>query len=115
MKWTTPLVVIVAFAGLGASAPPGIFSKKAPKADPVQRVPELLYTVKMEPQEAKRIAAASELRQYDSKMFPDIVPILVDVVHNDKLPAVRQEAISSLGKIRPVSAMAGEAIEEAAK
>jgi hypothetical protein len=115
MKWTTQLVVIVMFAGLTASAPAGIFSKKAPKADPVQRVPELLYTVKMEPEEAKRVAAATELRQYDSKMFPDVVPILADVVRNDKSPVVRQEALNSLGKIRPVSAMAGEAIEEAAK
>src|SRR5262249_42602149 len=98
-----------------ASSPASIFFKKTPKADPAQRVPQLLYTVKMEADEAKRAAAAVELREFDSKTFPDIVPILADVVRNDKAPAVRLEAVQSLAKIRPVSAMAGEALESALK
>lgn len=115
MKWTTRLVVIVAITGITSSAPAALFKKAPPKGDPVQRVPQLLYTVKMEPDEKKRAAAANELREYDSKMFPEIVPILADVVHNDKSSAVRLEAVQSLSKIRPVSAIAGEALEHAAK
>src|SRR5207237_7849205 len=93
----------------------GIFFKKTPKADPVQRVPQLLYTVKTEPDEAKRAAAAAELREYDATMFPDIVPILADVLRTDGAQGVRLEAVQSLGKIRPVSAMAGEALEAASR
>src|SRR5205085_8876672 len=63
--------------------------------------------------ENKRARAAEELRQYDPAAFPDIVPVLIDVLVNDKKPAVRAEAAQSLGKLRPVSQQAGQALEYA--
>jgi hypothetical protein len=62
----------------------------------------------------KRAQAAEELRDYDSVKFAEIVPVLVDVLKNDKKPTVRVEALNSLAKIRPVTALAGQAIEKAA-
>lgn len=92
----------------------GPFSRKsAPRGDANARVPELLYHVKMDSDERKRAAAAEELRTFDPKQFPEIVPILCDVLETDKSAAVRLEAAQSLGKIRPVSPAAGQALEQA--
>src|SRR5207302_3914603 len=69
--------------------------------------------VKADKDESKRARAAEELRQYDPTMFRDIIPVLIDVLHNDKKPSVRAEAAQSLGKLRPVSQEAGLALEQA--
>jgi HEAT repeat protein len=105
------LVIVLAWA---APAPAQwIFAKKQ-KVNPSQRVPELILIVKTDPDERKRTHAAEELRDYDSATFTEIVPVLVDVLHQDKKMNVRLEALNSLAKIRPVSARAGQAIEKAA-
>jgi hypothetical protein len=107
------LVVPLALA-LGVPARAGIiFGKHANKPTPAERVPELIITVKTDKDESKREAAAEELRQYNTKDFPDIVPILIDVLLHDPKPGVRAEAAESLGKIRPVSQDAGWALEKA--
>src|SRR5262249_33698182 len=105
------LVIVLAWA---APAPAQwIFAKKQ-KMNPSQRVPELVLIVKTDSDERKRSHAAEELRDYDSATFTEIVPVLVDVLQQDKKMNVRLEALTSLAKIRPVSARAGQAIEKAA-
>jgi len=105
------LVIVLAWA---APAPAQwIFAKKQ-KMNPSQRVPELVLIVKTDSDERKRAHAAEELRDYDSATFTEIVPVLVDVLQQDKKMNVRLEALTSLAKIRPVSARAGQAIEKAA-
>ena len=91
-----------------------IFRKAPPPPPPAQRVPQLIGIVKSDPDESKRISAVQELRDHDTKAFPDIVPILADVAKNDAKAGVRAEAINSLVRIRPISALAGQAIEKAA-
>jgi hypothetical protein len=91
----------------------GLFGKKA-KIVPSQRVPELIVTVKTDPDERKRANAAEELHYYDVATFTEIVPVLADVLQHDKKVSVRMEAVTSLAKIRPVSNMAGQALEKAA-
>lgn len=115
MNGTKSIAIVVLMMSLAGTAPASIFGKKTPKVDPAQRVPQLLYNVQMEQDEKKRVAAAAELREYDSKQFPEIVFILADIVETDKSAAVRAEAVQSLGKIRPITATAGQAIEHAAK
>jgi|SRR5579883_2402609 len=90
----------------------GIFSKK-PKPTPAERVPELIKTLKTDGDERKRGSAAEELRQYDPAQFPDMVPALIDALLNDNKPAVRADAAQTLGKLRPVSAAVGAALEQA--
>jgi HEAT repeats len=90
-----------------------LFAKKQ-KAVPSQRVPELILTVKTDPAENKRAHAAEELHNYDATTFTEIVPVLVDVLQHDKKASVRFEAVNSLAKIRPVSTLAGQALEKAA-
>lgn len=95
-----------------APAPGQIFIRKV-KPSPAQRVPELIMIAKTDVDERKRIHAVEELRDYDPMMFTEIVPALADVLQNDKKPGVRMEAITSLAKIRPVNAEAGQALERA--
>jgi hypothetical protein len=114
MNRSRTFLVLVLLAATPALAPAGfIFGKKAPKPDPAVRVPELLGTVKSDGDEDKRCAAAEELRQYDAEKFPDIIPVLVDVLLHDSKASVRAEAAQSLGKLRPVNPQAGAALEQA--
>jgi HEAT repeats len=105
------LVIILACT---APAPAQWFFPKKQKPNPTQRVPELIMIVKTDPDERKRTHAAEELREYDATVFTEIVPVLADVLLNDKKMNVRLEALNSLAKIRPVSATAGHAMEKAA-
>ena len=89
-----------------------LFSKK-PRPAPQQRVPELILIVKTESDERKRTSAAEELREFDAKTFTEIVPVLVDVLQNDKSSSVRYEALDSLSRLRPVTPLAGQALEKA--
>jgi HEAT repeats len=114
MKWQQFVAVFLAAAALAAPAEGGIFfGKKKPPVDPAQRVPELLGIVKTSPDEHKRSQAAEELRKYDMQSFPEVVPTLVDVLLHDAKPSVRVEAAQSLGRIRPISQTAGQALEQA--
>ena len=106
-----PLLILLAW--VAPTPAQGIFAKK-PKVNPTQRVPELILTVKTDTDERKRAHAVEELRDYDAATFTEIVPVLVDVLLHDKKLNVRLEALGSLTKIRPVTSMAGHAIEKAA-
>lgn len=108
------LVAALLAVALTTTARAGIlFKKKKPPVDANQRVPELIGQVKTSPDEHQRSQAAQELRQYDPIAFPDIVPVLLDVLANDPKPPVRAEAAHSLSKLRPVSVMVGQALEQA--
>jgi hypothetical protein len=106
-------LVLLGFVAIPTgSAQAQLFSKKV-KAAPQQRVPELILIVKTDADERKRISAAEELREFDAKMFGEIVPVLVDVLQNDKSSSVRYEALDSLSRLRPVTPLAGQALEKA--
>jgi hypothetical protein len=112
--WTLLLVPLVSIPLLGQPVSAGIlFGKKSKKPIPNDRVPELLAIVKTDGDEAKRTAAAEELRNYDPTAYPMIIPTLVDVLLSDQKPNVRAEAAQSLGKLRPVTQQAGMALEKA--
>jgi len=103
------LIVVPAFA-LPVRA--GLFDKRV-KPDPALRVPLLIGQLRAEKDEHKRAAAAEELRQYDPKAFPEIIPVLIDVLENDVAAGVRLQALHSLSSFRPVSQEVGEALEHA--
>jgi hypothetical protein len=113
MKGYLYLILLVAPA-IALPAQGGIFTYKPTTArpKPEMRVPGLLYTVKADPNEGKRAAAAAELGEFDARLFPDMVPVLVDVLQNDTKPTVRREAAVSLGHF-PVTPLAGKALHEA--
>jgi hypothetical protein len=108
------LLVVLVLVSLPVGASAGIlFGKKGAKPAPQERVPELIRIIKTDGDENKRADACEELRDYDPAQFPDIVPVLVEAMLNDKKAGVRAEAAHSLGKIRPVSQMVGRALEKA--
>lgn len=112
-KLTLALLITFSLAWL-APADAQLFSRK-PKTPPAQRLGELIVQVKTDADEGKRAAAAEELREFDVKKFPEIVPVLIDVARHDKKASVRHDALDSLAKIRPVSQGAGQMLEWAAQ
>jgi hypothetical protein len=107
-----PIVVLLALVPCHAHAQ-WLFKKSTPR-DPAQRVPELIQILRTDPDERKRSSAAEELRDYDVKAHPQIIPALVEAALRDSKHGVRSDALSSLSRIRPVSPMAGQALEYAA-
>src|SRR5262249_46173439 len=84
-----------------------------PKADPAQRLPELLMQLKSDGDENRRAAAAEELRQYDAGQSPEMIGVLIDALLHDPKPGVRAEAAQTLGRLRPLNQQAGWALEQA--
>jgi hypothetical protein len=114
MRWYAYLLLAgIVVAGTATDSDAQIFGPKKNKTTPQQRVPELLVIVQQDKDGHKRADAAEELRQYDPAQFPEIVPVLVDVLQSDPTAAVRIEAATSLGRMRPISVQAGQALEKA--
>jgi hypothetical protein len=115
MRWYHSLLVLAVAAALTTRAPAiTLFAKRA-KMNPAERVPQLINTLRTAADERKRIAAADELRQYDVGAFPQIVEALAEVLKNDPSTSVRAEAAHSLGRLRPASPEAAQALEAAGK
>ena len=86
---------------------------KGKKTDPA-RVPALIETLKSDPDEKKRKAAADELGRADVKAMPEIVPALVAALQKDASAAVRTEVAEAIGTLGSVYPVAGVALETAA-
>ena len=119
MKRTTLcFALIVGILASGRPAPAidlglGILNKKKPKADPPSRAKLLLETLRTDPDESKRKAAATELRGLDPRNTPDLITGLVSSLQKDPSPGVRIEAAESIGIMKPISQPAGLAMEAA--
>jgi hypothetical protein len=112
MKRYVYVLALLAAARMTIPAEAGIFGKST-KVKPEERVPQLLAILKTDPDERKREAAAKELRDFDAGAFPGMVPALVGALLGDSKVGVRVEAAETLGKVRPVSPAAGQALEQA--
>jgi hypothetical protein len=116
MRWC-PVLVLAALMLNGTasegSAQIQLFGSKKSKTPPQQRVPELVALLKTDTNDHKRSQAAEELRQFDPKDFPEIVPALIDALQTDNSASVRVEAATGLGRLRPVTVPAGQALEKA--
>jgi hypothetical protein len=106
------LVVPVVVLSLAAPSQAGLLRKSA-RPDPAVHVPALVETLKSDRDERARAAAASELDEYDAKAFPDILPALIDALATDPSTSVRSRAAEAIGKVRPITAAAGYALERA--
>ncbi|VTR98622.1 HEAT repeat domain-containing protein [Tuwongella immobilis] len=104
-----PVVVLLATTSVHA----GIFSRKKEKPDPATYVPALINTLKSDPDASKRDDAAEELREYDPKAFPDMIPALLQGMTRDTSSTVRSTCVATLGKLRPINQQVGFALEQA--
>lgn len=111
-RWMFAIVAVISAAG-PAPAGFGIFSRKA-KIDPAEHVPALIMQLKTDKDDAKRSAAAEELRNFDPKAFPEMMTVLADALLKDSSATVRSEAASTIVKLRPITQQAGYALEQAA-
>jgi HEAT repeats len=107
-------ILLVHFVMVVAAVPAtaGWFDKKV-KANPAERVGMLLVTLKTDADAGKRADAAGELRNFDGRMYPEIIPALLEVLKNDSAVGVRREAAQSLGRIKPASAEVDRALADA--
>jgi hypothetical protein len=107
-------LILASFLALATVVPAqaGLFRKTA-KPEPSVYVPALVEVLKAGTDERARVAAANELRDYDAKTFPEILPALIEALASDASASVRGEAAESIGKVRPVTAQAGYALEQA--
>jgi len=74
----------------------------------------LIETLKTNPDERARAAAIEDLRDYDLKNFPDILPAWIEALQHDSSVDVRLAAARSIGGMRPISQQGGFALERAA-
>jgi hypothetical protein len=108
-----PVLLLIPFLAPSATAGISNFWHRDARPSPSERVPQLLQILRSDGDEGKRAAAAEELRQFDPVAFPEIIPALLDVLHRDAKPSVRTEAVQTLGRLRPVSQLVGQALEQA--
>ena len=114
MRWCAYLMLVgVVVAGAAPDCQAQLFGSKKPKTPPQQRVPEVILMVQQDKDAHKRSDAAEELRQYDPTQFPQIIPVLIEVLQSDSSSSVRIEAAISLGRMRPISVAAGQALDKA--
>ena len=106
------LLLIAALAAMPTAAPAGPFKNK-PKLD-AARVQTLLETLKSDPDEKKRKAAADELGAADARQMPEVAAGLTTALQKDASAGVRAEAAQSLGQLDQVYPLAGVALEAAA-
>src|SRR5207302_11520092 len=103
MKWCRYLLVPLAVMTLTSPSWAGIpFFSKHTKPNPTERVPELLNTIKTSQGEHKRGSAVEELRQYEAAAFPQMIPILLEVLGKDYELGVRAEQHHTASQIRQV-------------
>lgn len=112
-RFSIGLVLLALFLAPLTPTHAGLFRKSKP--EPAKYVPMLIQALKEDTDEGNRIRAAEELREYDPKTFPDILPALTEALSNDPSFKVRAESAESLGKINLVSPKAGYALEQSQK
>lgn len=101
-------------AAVAGDGPLGLgLLKRKPKADPAAKAKQLVATLQSDPDERKRKSAAEELREFDPRNTPDLIPALIGSLQKDPSAAVRIETAQTLGKLKPVSQPAGIAMETA--
>jgi hypothetical protein len=90
----------------------GLFDRKPATPPTPQQVMTTLHNLKNNPDAGKRTSAAEDLQQLDLQTYPEVLPALVDTLHNDTNVGVRRAAASVLGRIRPFSSEAAQALEQ---
>lgn len=90
----------------------GLFKRRQTKADvPLSRAKQLVETLRTDPDEDKRKAAATELKGLDPRNNPEVIPGLIASLQKDPSPAVRIKAVEALGELKPIAEPAGLAME----
>ncbi len=104
-------LLALAVVGPATAGPGGLFVRK-PKVDEA-KAHALIETLKSDPDEKKRKAAADELGGADTRTCPDVAPALIAALRKDASVAVRVEAAEALRHLGETFPQAGVALEAA--
>lgn len=85
-----------------------------PPPTPEERAHSLVRLLRTSPNEDHRANAAEALAGFDAVRFFEIIPALMESLEKDSSPAVRRAAARALGDLKPRSAEALSALEQAA-
>jgi hypothetical protein len=107
-------ILFATFATTSTEAGPGSLFNRKPKTD-AGKIRLLVETLKSDPDEKKRAAAADELGGSDVRLNPEVVTALVHAIQKDSSALVRAEAAESIGQLNQVFPLAGLALESAAE
>src|SRR5262245_12295139 len=90
-----------------------LFERKKKEEPAPAKSKQLVDTLRTDPDEKKRKAAAEELSDYDPRGNPEVMAGLIASLRQDPAVAVRTAAADTIGKLKPMSAQAGVALEQA--
>lgn len=93
----------------------GLFKRKQkeePVAPPTQHY---VTTLQSDPDEQKRLTAASGLVGADPRVDAAVIPTLISTLQRDPSPLVRSQAAEVIGKLKPIYLHAGLALQTAAQ
>ncbi|MCZ2342083.1 MAG: HEAT repeat domain-containing protein [Bacteroidales bacterium] len=93
----------------------GLFKRKQkeePVAPPTQHY---VTTLQSDPDEQKRLMAASGLANADPRVDAAVIPTLIHSLQRDPSPLVRSQAAEVIGKLKPIYLHAGLALQTAAQ
>ena len=108
-------VLLPVLAALVVAAPAdagGLFGRKGISD---ARVRQLSETLRSDPDEKKRQAAAAELKEADPRTQPDVIAALVGTLRRDPSAGVRAAAAEAIGQFKMVFPLGGVALETAAE
>jgi len=113
---TLSVAILASHATAGPSDFPrlrSLFGLKKKDDQAPSKTKQLLETLKADTDEKKRKSAAEDLADVDPRANPDVMAGLIASLRQDPAVAVRTAAAETIGKLKPVSAQAGVALEEA--
>ncbi len=114
MRGLISLLILTALTTVAAPAPAsGVFGSRKATVVPADRVEKLVAAARTARADSERLEAVVELREFDAVAYPAVVPALVQALRTDKAVSVRIEAARSLGRVRPLTATARDALFEA--
>ncbi len=106
------LLALIVALGSRVDANP-FWSRGKGKSD--SQVRQLVTTLRTEPDEKRRRAAITDLRDAEPRTQADVVPALIATLQRDPAAQVRADAAEALGNYRTVFPLAGAALETAAE
>ena len=114
MNARLPLAILTTLIAAAASAGPiSDWLDRKSKAPGPEQVLALTSTLQNDANPSKRARAAEDLAHFDGQAFPEIMPALINSLQHDASPNVRRDAAQALGRLKPASQEAAQALDQA--
>lgn len=108
------LLVLVGWTTAPCTAVADDGPARRPRLLEAPRIRQLADTLRSDPDERSRKAAAGELAAADPRVHPEVMPALLEALRSESAE-VRAMAAETIGRFRTVFPLAGDALEQAAE